>query len=78
MGSVGTGGRVVDPERAPETPWRTLLASRFLPQGLSHSRRGYLGTRLSATIRWRAQPAPYGAPLGSLTPYLATPTPTGS
>ena len=63
MGSVGPGGRAVAPERAPETRWRVLLASRSLPNNLNSSRRPCFGTRLCAT-----EPGGrLGGPLGSLT-----------
>ena len=78
MGSVGTGRRAVAPERGPQTPWRVLLTSPSLAKCLNHSLRAYLGTRQSTTKRWRAQPAAYAAPLGSLTSSPAPPTPTDS
>ena len=35
---MGPGGRAVEPERAPEPPWRALLESRSLPkEPLGHS-----------------------------------------
>ena len=78
MGSVGPDGRAVAPERGPQTPWRVLLTSPSLAKHLNHSLRAYLGTRQSTTKRWRAQPAAYAAPLGSLTSSPAPPTPTDS
>ena len=59
-------------------PGRVLLTSPSLAKRLNHSLRAYLGTRQSTTKRWRAQPAAYAAPLGSLTSSPAPPTPTDS
>ena len=78
MGSVGSGGRAVAPERASETPWRVLLASRSLPKGLNHSRRTCCGHTTERNEALASQPAAYGAPRGSLTSSPATMTPTDS
>ena len=78
MGSVGSDGRAAAPEWAPKTPWRVLLASRSLSKGLNHSRRAALGTRLSATKRWRASRPPAVLPWARSLHNPATMTPTAS
>ena len=62
MGSVRPGGRAVAPERAPETPWRVLLASRSLPKNLNPSRRACFGhpTERNQTLPSQAEGATRG------------------
>ena len=64
---MGPGGRAVALERAPETRWRVLLASRSLPNNLNPSRRACFGHPTERNQALPSQAAAYGVPLGSLT-----------
>ena len=50
---MGPGGREVQPETAPETPWRALLESRSLAKGVIHSRRTAWALPGTQPKRWR-------------------------
>ena len=78
MGEVGPGGRAVEPETAPEPPWRALLESRSLPKGVNHSRRSRMGTPLSAIKRWPPPAGRLRRSTGFAYSSPSKPTPTDS